>query len=150
MMALVPPIRTFLVLLLLNSVYAFKVSPVARFQPVQRESKRVKRRLDRSARWSSNSSGENNSQDTKQENGDNKAMQFLKKMGKVGGAANRDFRYAIGVDEGPAGKSSGGRSGGGLKKAKAAFKSCVDTGVIDDMSEVFPTTCSGTRWSGFT
>ena len=37
----------------------------------------------------------------------NKAMNFLKKIGKVGGAANRDFRYAIGVDEGPSGKSAG-------------------------------------------
>lgn len=39
--------------------------------------------------------------------GDNKAMKFLKKIGKVGGAANRDFRHAIGVDEGPSGKSAG-------------------------------------------
>lgn len=37
----------------------------------------------------------------------NSAMDFLKKIGKVGGAANRDFRYAIGVDEGPSGKSAG-------------------------------------------
>ena len=80
--------------------------------------------------------------------GDNKAMQFLKKMGKVGGAANRDFRYAIGVDEGTSGKSAG--SGGGMQKAKAAFGSCVQTGVVDDMSEDFPQTSSGTRWSGFT
>jgi hypothetical protein len=36
---------------------------------------------------------------------ENKAMSFLKKIGKVGGAANRDFRFAIGVDEGSAGKS---------------------------------------------
>jgi hypothetical protein len=36
---------------------------------------------------------------------DNKAMSFLKKIGKVGGAANRDLRFAIGVDEGPAGKT---------------------------------------------
>jgi len=80
--------------------------------------------------------------------GDNKAMQFLKKMGKVGGAANRDFRYAIGVDEGTSGKSAG--SGGGMQKTKAAFGSCVQTGVVDDMSEDFPQTSSGTRWSGFT
>ena len=39
---------------------------------------------------------------------DNKAMAFLKKIGKVGGAANKDFRYAIGIDEGPAGKTHGG------------------------------------------
>lgn len=36
---------------------------------------------------------------------DNKAMAFLKKMGKVGGSANRDLRFAIGVDEGPSGKT---------------------------------------------
>ena len=36
---------------------------------------------------------------------DNKAMSFLKRIGKVGGAANRDFRFAVGVDEGPAGKT---------------------------------------------
>jgi len=75
-------------------------------------------------------------------------MQFLKSIGKVGGAANRDFRYAIGVDEGPSGKSAGNR--GGLQKAKAAFRSCVATGVVDDMSESFPQTSCGTRWSGFT
>lgn len=74
-------------------------------------------------------------------------MKFLKKIGKVGGAANRDFRYAIGVDEGLAGKSAGD---GGLKKTKEAFRSCVETGVVDDMSEAFPQTSSGTRWSGFT
>ena len=37
--------------------------------------------------------------------GHNKSMEFLRKMGKVGGAANRDFRFAVGVDEGPSGKS---------------------------------------------
>ena len=78
--------------------------------------------------------------------GDNKAMQFLKQIGKVGGTANRDFRYAMGVDEGPAGKSAGG----GLPKAKDAFRSCVESGIVDDMSEAFPQTSSGTRWSGFT
>lgn len=80
--------------------------------------------------------------------GDNKAMAFLKKIGKVGGAANRDYRHAIGVDEGSSGKSVG--SGYGLKKVAAAFKSCVETGIVDDMSEPFPATSSGTRWSGFT
>ena len=81
--------------------------------------------------------------------GDNKAMQFLKQIGKVGGAANRDFRYALGVDEGPAGKSAG-RRGGNLQKAKEAFRSCVESGIVDDMSQDFPQTSSGTRWSGFT
>lgn len=78
-------------------------------------------------------------------------MQFLKQIGKVGGTANRDFRYAIGVDEGPSGKSDGSTSGAAaLRKARAAYATCVESGVIDDMSETFPTTSSGTRWSGFT
>lgn len=38
----------------------------------------------------------------------NKAMKFLKKIGRVGGAANKDFRYAIGIDEGPSSKFQGG------------------------------------------
>lgn len=37
---------------------------------------------------------------------DNRAMAFLKKIGKVGGTANKDFRFAIGIDEGPAGKTT--------------------------------------------
>lgn len=37
---------------------------------------------------------------------DNKAMQFLKKIGRAG--HRRDFTHAIGVDEGTSGKSSGG------------------------------------------
>lgn len=37
---------------------------------------------------------------------DNKAMSFLRKIGKVGGAANKSFINAIGVDEGSVGKSS--------------------------------------------
>jgi hypothetical protein len=32
---------------------------------------------------------------------DNKAMAFLRKIGKVGGDANHDYTFAIGVDEGP-------------------------------------------------
>jgi hypothetical protein len=39
------------------------------------------------------------------DNKENKAMAFLKKIGKVGGSASRDFRFAIGVDEGASGKS---------------------------------------------
>ncbi len=37
---------------------------------------------------------------------ENKAMSFLRKIGKVGGAANKSFINAIGVDEGSVGKSS--------------------------------------------
>lgn len=36
---------------------------------------------------------------------DNKAMAFLRKIGKVGGTT--DFKNAIGVDEGTAGKAAG-------------------------------------------
>lgn len=34
---------------------------------------------------------------------------FLRKIGKVGGAANKDFANAMGVDEGPAGKAESSR-----------------------------------------
>jgi len=146
---IVAPTRKLLLLLLIHGVCAFQIPSVSRFWSIHGVSERSKRRFSysRTRVWGSSGSGESSGSDAKK-TGDNKAMQFLKKIGKVGGSANRDFRYAIGVDEGPAGKSSGGQSS--LKKAKAAYKSCVDTGVIDDMSEVFPTTCSGTRWSGFT
>ena len=73
-------------------------------------------------------------------------MQFLKKIGKVGGAANKDYRFAIGIDEGPSTKTQGS----GLPKSKQAFRSCVASGVVDDLSEDFPMTSSGTQWSGFT
>lgn len=46
---------------------------------------------------------------------DNKAMAFLRKKGKVGGSANQ-FTKSMGVDEGPAGKSSG--SAGGIKVSR--------------------------------
>ena len=82
--------------------------------------------------------------------GDNKAMSFLRKIGKVGGANNQDFLNAMGVDEGPAGKSmgSGENSGKPVRKAKAAYTSCVESGIIDDMSDPFPMTSSGTQWTG--
>jgi hypothetical protein len=38
---------------------------------------------------------------------DNKAMEFLKRVGRVGGKANRDLTFAMGVDEGPSGKALG-------------------------------------------
>ena len=98
---------------------------------------------------------------TKNGNGDNPAMAFLRKIGKVGGPPI-DFTNAVGADEGSGGKSSGGTpigtdhhhhdhsNGGGMRKSKAAYKSCVDSGIIDDMSETFPTTSSGTQWAGIT
>eukprot|EP00529_Nitzschia_sp_RCC80_P021838 CAMPEP_0113454788 /NCGR_PEP_ID=MMETSP0014_2-20120614/8044_1 /TAXON_ID=2857 /ORGANISM="Nitzschia sp." /LENGTH=388 /DNA_ID=CAMNT_0000346205 /DNA_START=96 /DNA_END=1262 /DNA_ORIENTATION=- /assembly_acc=CAM_ASM_000159 len=104
---------------------------------------------------------ENNKSKTgKKESGDNSAMAFLRKIGKVGGPPI-DFTNAVGADEGSGGKSSGGtpigtdhhhhdHSTGGMRKSKAAYKSCVDSGVIDDMSETFPTTSSGTQWAGIT
>ena len=39
------------------------------------------------------------------EDGDNKAMDFLRKVGRVGGAANMDFANAMGIDESPSGGS---------------------------------------------
>ncbi len=49
---------------------------------------------------------------------DNKAMAFLKKIGKVGGAANKDFALAVGIDEG-GGKSS--ESGSVRAKVDASY-----------------------------
>lgn len=37
-----------------------------------------------------------------------------------------------------------------MKKSKSAYESCISSGVIDDLTETFPTTTSGTQWSGFT
>lgn len=89
---------------------------------------------------------------------DNKAMAFLRKMGKVGGAANKNFVNAVGSDEGstgrqpPAQRDSGGgngaAAGSGLKKAMVAYKECTDTGIIDDLTEPFPLTKSGNEWRG--
>lgn len=80
---------------------------------------------------------------------ENKAMAFLRKIGKVGGAANQDFMNSVGVDEGPAGKTSGGGTKH-MRKAKSAYEECTKSGVVDDMTETFPFTSSGTEWAGFT
>ena len=81
---------------------------------------------------------------------DNKAMAFLKKMGKVGGAANKDFSTAIGSDEGSgmAAPKNSESIANSIDKSKQAFRECTDSGIIDDMSEAFPTTSSGTEWRG--
>jgi Complex I intermediate-associated protein 30 (CIA30) len=81
---------------------------------------------------------------------DNKAMSFLRKVGRVG--RNTDFTNALGVDEGQSGGKIAGKWGQGtaVKKALAAYKSCTVSGVIDDLSEEFPITCSGTEWAGVT
>jgi len=75
-------------------------------------------------------------------------MAFLRKRGKVGG--NKDFTNAMGVDEGPAGKSGSSVFGKPIKKNKSAYPSCVVSGIIDDMTDTFPYTSSGTQWSGIT
>jgi len=86
--------------------------------------------------------------------GDNKAMAFLKKIGKVGGS-KVDFTNAVGVDEGSGGAKVSSNRGKwdhdrAMKKAKHAYRSCVDSGTIDDLSETFPITSSGTQWAGVT
>jgi hypothetical protein len=80
---------------------------------------------------------------------DNKAMAFLRKIGKVGGASKDEFLSATGSDEGPSDKTSAGGSKA-MRKSKASYKECTLSGVIDDMSEIFPYTSSGTEWAGFT
>jgi hypothetical protein len=80
---------------------------------------------------------------------ENKAMAFLRKVGKVGGVAHVDFKNAMGVDEGPAGKTSD-RGMKPVRKAKSAYKAVTADGVVDDLSEPFPLTSSGTQWAGFT
>jgi len=82
-------------------------------------------------------------------NNEKKSMAFLRKIGKVGGAANKDFANAMGVDEGPAGKAESSRRKV-VKKAKHAYTLCTVSGVVDDLSEQFPFTSSGNQWSAFT
>jgi hypothetical protein len=91
---------------------------------------------------------------TTETKGDNKAMAFLKKIGKVGGS-KVDFTNAVGVDEGSGGAKISSNRGKwdhdrAMKKAKHAYRSCVDSGTIDDLSETFPITSSGTQWAGVT
>jgi hypothetical protein len=81
---------------------------------------------------------------------ENKAMAFLRKQGRVGGAANKNFVNAVGSDEGSTGRQPPvERDGmGNIKKSALAYQECTVTGVIDDMSEAFPLTSSGTEWRG--
>ena len=53
--------------------------------------------------------------DTKKDGGDNKAMDFLRKVGRVGGAANMDFANAMGLDESPSGGTKSSYHEGGFK-----------------------------------
>lgn len=85
---------------------------------------------------------------------DNKAMTFLKKIGKIGGT-KVDFTNAVGVDEGSGGAKISSNvdkwnKDVAVKKAKHAYRSCVDSAIIDDLSETFPITSSGTQWRGMT
>lgn len=85
---------------------------------------------------------------------DNKAMAFLKKIGKVGGS-KVDFANAVGVDEGSGGAKISSdvdnlKKDFAVKRARHAYRSCVDSGTIDDLSESFPITSSGTQWRGVT
>ncbi|CAB9502663.1 complex i intermediate-associated protein 30 [Seminavis robusta] len=82
--------------------------------------------------------------------GENEAMSFLRKIGKVGGVANVDFTNVMGVDEGPAGKTIGGGGTKPMRKAKSAYTAVTVDGLVDDLSEPFPVSSSGTQWAGFT
>lgn len=75
---------------------------------------------------------------------DNKAMAFLRHKGLIG--VTKDFTNAIGIDEGTAGKNGPGDK---FRKSKQAYTSCVKSGIIDNFSEPFPLTSSGSEWSGF-
>jgi len=63
-----------------------------------------------------------------------KVMSFLRKVGRVGG--NKDFTTAMGVDEGPSGKSGGNIvSEGGGKKTPNAYRSCTQPIAVIDYIE---------------
>lgn len=82
---------------------------------------------------------------------DNKAMSFLKKIGRVGGAANKSFVNAIGSDEGSTGRQPAASRKVELnKKSRIAYIECTKSGVIDDLTESFPVTSSGREWRGIT
>lgn len=85
-------------------------------------------------------------EDSSTEKKENKSMAFLRKIGKVGGAANKNFVNAVGSDEGSTGRQPPEQRK--LQKAKKSFQECTKSGVIDDLSEAFPLTSSGTEWRG--
>jgi len=97
-------------------------------------------------------SGDGSSTSTKRR-GDNKAMAFLRKVGRVGGAANMDFADAMGLDESPSGGTKESHHENGfrhVRKSKSSYIPCTTSGVIDDMSDGFPFTSSGSQWQGIT
>jgi len=71
-----------------------------------------------------------------------KALAFLRKKGRVGGAI---LQPCLGVDEGTAG---GVKRPTTIRKSKLAYQLCTKSGIIDDMSEEFPISSSGNRWKG--
>ena len=82
---------------------------------------------------------------------DNQSMAFLKKMGRVGGAANKNFVNAVGSDEGSTGRQPpAARGTSSLRKSRGAFVDCAASGVVDDLSAPFPGTSSGSSWRGVT
>jgi len=96
-------------------------------------------------------------QDAESKKKDNKSMAFLKKIGRVGGAANKSFVNAVGSDEGSTGRqppadraTKGAAVPPATRKSKLAYKECTVTGVVDDLTEPFPLTSSGNEWRGIT
>lgn len=80
-------------------------------------------------------------------------MEFLRKKGRIGGAANMDFANAMGVDESPSGGSKSSHHEDGfqnVRKSKSSYIACTASGIIDDMSDPFPFTSSGSQWQGIT
>lgn len=64
-----------------------------------------------------------------------------------------DFANAMGLDESPSGGSKSSYHEDGFKnvrKSKASYIPCTTSGVIDDMSDPFPFTSSGSQWQGIT
>ena len=59
------------------------------------------------------------------QNDDNKAMAFLRKIGKVGG--HQDFTHVVGIDEGSAGKHAGK---GAVRMAKQRDLHCTYCGSL--------------------
>ena len=90
-----------------------------------------------------------------------KTMDFLKSIGKVGSSVT-DTECLIGVDEGNAGgctssatsaasvKIPENRQATSTSKRATTFRSCIETGIIDDMTNDFPYTSTGSRWDIFT
>ena len=82
-------------------------------------------------------SNENNEDTPKRD-----SLAFLRMKGRVGGNI---LQPILGVDEGTAG---GVKRSASIRKSRESFISCEKSGVIDNMSEPFPVTSSGTEWKG--